>query len=525
MNARQRLTTAWWFVLLVAVPAFGQEGPPSKPAETAAAATQAGEKTDETPVVTRHAITVDGERLAYTATAGKIPLIDTSGKRLASMFFVAYTRENSGDERRPVTFAFNGGPGASAMWLHLGVGPKTVLLPEQGTALPHDSTLVDNPHTWLPFTDLVFVDPVGAGYSRAAEGVDESQFYDAVRDIDAAAAFVRRYLTRHDRWRSPKIILGESYGTTRAAALVNRLQESEGIDPVGAILISSVLDFQTIAYDDANVLSYVLALPAYAATAWYHRRLPGELPQLLREAERWALQDYLVGLTQGATLPAAQRTRLIEQLARFTAMERDDLEARGLRVSPSRFGRQVLGTDAPRVGRFDSRVTAAAAATRGRDGETDPSFFLVTGPWLEALVPYLREDLGYRSDLRYEYLSREANRSWKWRPPGAQGYLYVADELAEAMSRDPRLRVFAAAGVYDLATPYLAQRFALDQMALDPELRKHLQFETYTAGHQIYTDPESAKRLRDDVAAFVRCAAMQECASVSSRGNAEGSSH
>ncbi len=511
MNVRKFLATVWWIALLVVLPVAAQDAQPSQPAETPTTATPSRAQADDPPVVTRHAITIDGERLAYTATAGTIPLIDTSGKRLASMFFVAYSLEDPSQTRRPVTFAFNGGPGASSMWLHLGLGPNTVPLPEQGTALPRDSTLVDNTYTWLPFTDLVFVDPVGAGYSRAAEGVDESQFYDAVRDIDAAAAFVRRYLTRYDRWRAPKIILGESYGTTRAAALVNRLQESEGIDPVGAILISSVLDFHTIAFDDASVLPYVLALPSYAATAWYHRRLDGDLPQVLREAERWAMQDYLVGLSQGASLPDAQREQLIARLADFTALERDELAQHGLRVSPARFGRLVLGADAPRVGRFDSRVTTAGAARGRGDSDNDPSFFLVTGPWLEALVPYLRENLNYRSDLRYEYLSRTANRSWKWRPPGAQGYLYVADELAEAMGRDPRLRVFAAAGIYDLATPYLTQKYALDQMALDPTLRAHLRFETYTAGHQIYTDPDSAKQLRDDVEGFVRCAASPPC--------------
>lgn len=494
---------AWLLALALALPALAQE-PAARPAPAAQASIDA-------PVVTRHAITLAGERLDYTASAGTIPLIDPSDKLLARMFYVAYSVADARDGRRPVTFAFNGGPGASSMWLHLGVGPKTVPLPEQGTALPHDSTLVDNPHTWLSFTDLVFVDPVGAGYSRAAHGVDESQFYDTVRDIDAAAAFVRRWLTRHGRWGAPKFILGESYGTTRAAALVNRLQDAEGIDPAGAILISSVLDFHTIAYDDANVLPYVLALPAYAATAWYHRRLAGELAQVLRDAERWAMQEYLVGLSQGASLPQTQRERLIERLAHFTTLERAELEQRGLRVNPSRFGRLVLGPDAPRAGRFDSRVTTASASRPSRDGDTDPSFFLVTGPWLEALVPYLRQDLNYPSELRYEYLSREANRSWKWRPPGAQGYLYVADELAEAMARDPRLRVFAAAGIYDLATPYLAQKYALDQMAIDPALREHLRFKTYRAGHQIYTDPESAMRLRDDVEGFVRCAATRVC--------------
>jgi len=505
MARLHRWIGTWLLVLCVALPVQAQE-------PAARASSPAGETAVEAPVVTRHSITVDGQRLDYSASAGTIPLIDQSGKLLAKMFYVAYTVADAPGTRRPLTFAFNGGPGASSMWLHMGVGPKTVPLPDQGTSLPRGSVLEDNPHTWLGFTDLVFVDPVGAGYSRAAEGVDASQFYDAVRDIDAAAAFVRRWITRHDRWGAPKFILGESYGTTRAAALVNRLQEAEGIDPAGVMLISSVLDFQTIAYDDANVLPYALVLPSYAATAWYHERLEGNLPEVLEEAEHWAMHDYLVGLSQGASLSLAARERLIARLMHFTALEREDLTQRWLRVEPLRFGRRVLGTTGPRVGRFDSRVTSANAARTSRTDDGDPSFFLVTGPWLEALVPYLREDLRYPSELRYEYLSREANRSWKFRPPGAQGYLYVADELAQAMARDPRLRVFAAAGIYDLATPYLAQKYSLDQMPLDPAVRARLRFVTYPAGHQIYTEPASAKQLKNDVEQFVRCAVDGVCA-------------
>jgi len=495
-------------------PGVAQE--PARPAapeaasSAAVAVTERSPAEDAAPVVTRHQISVADQPLDYTATAGTIPLIDDAGKLLARIFFVAYVKEDgAADPHRPITFAFNGGPGASSLWLHLGVGPKHVALPEDGTALPPATVLTDNPATWLPFTDLVFIDPVGSGYSRAAEGVDAQQFYEVVRDIDAAAAFVRRYLTRHDRWLSPKFIVGESYGTTRAAALVNRLQQANGINMNGVMLISSVLDFQTIAFEAQNVLPYALALPSYAASAWYHGTRSGDLAAVLREAEHWAMTDYLLALNKGDAISSEEQERIAEQLVDYTGLTREFVLERRLRVGPLGFGKHFLRADGRMLGRFDARVTAGDPDT-DRTGDADPSFFLVTGPWVEALNHHLRETLQYRSDLRYEYLSREANRSWKWRS-GGQGYLYVADELAEAMARDPRLRVFAAAGYYDLATPYYAQRYTFDHMQLDSKLRSHLTFVAYRSGHMIYTDPAAAMKLRNDVEQFVRCAAEQMC--------------
>jgi carboxypeptidase C (cathepsin A) len=469
------------------------------------------------PAVTRHVISVQGQRLAYTATAGTMPLADEAGKLQASIFYVAYAKQRSGSEApRPITFAFNGGPGASSMWLHLGVGPKRVDLPNDGTQLPASTVLSDNEATWLTFTDLVFVDPVGAGYSRAAEGVDAEQFYEVVRDIQVAAGFIRRYLTQNQRWLSPKFIAGESYGTTRAAALANWLQENAGIDVNGVMLISSVLDFHTIAFEPPYDLPYVLALPSYAATAAYHGKLEGSATDLVREAHRWAVTEYLPALAQGATLPQAERARIAQRLAYYTGIDQDELLRRGLRIGPLGFGRQLLESSQRIVGRFDSRVSAAVSSAGGQNAGWDPSFFLVTGPLLEALNHYLREALQYRTDLRYEPLSREANRSWKWRPAGAQGFLYVSDELAQAMVRDPRLRVFAAAGYYDLATPYAAQKYTFDHMELPRALRRNLTFAAYPSGHQIYTHPGAAAQLRADVEQFVGCALDAACSEATS---------
>jgi carboxypeptidase C (cathepsin A) len=509
MSASYRLLLVLALTLLAAVHAYPADIADERPpASSQSEAPSSGGAQDL--AVTQHVLNVRGERVAYTATAGFLPLTEESGKPLAKIFFVAYTRDDGAKHNRPVTFAFNGGPGASSLWLHLGVGPRRVLLPAQGTQLPDSTALTDNDATWLTFTDLVFVDPVGTGYSRAAEGVDAKQFYEVERDIQAASAFMRRYLTRYQRWLSPKFVVGESYGTTRAAALAKRLQDSESLNLTGVMLVSSVLDFQTIAFDEQNVLPYVLALPSYAATTWYHGKRTGQVADTVRDAWQWAMTDYLVTLSRGDAAPESERARVAERIAQYTGLERDEVLRRRLRVGPMTFGRQLLRSSGRIVGRFDSRVTAAADASRGSGADFDPSFFIVTGPLVEALYDYLRTDLQFRSELRYEPLSREANRSWRWGIAG-QGYLYVNDELAEAMTRDPRLRVFAAAGYYDLATPYAAQRYAFDHMPLEPALRSNLTFIGYPSGHMIYTDPSMAEQLRADVEAFVRCAVDREC--------------
>jgi len=479
-----------------------------KPAEAAGSPAKA--QVTAQPVITEHAVTVNGQRIEYTATAGMMPITDDSGKLQANIFYVAYVRKTAPTETpRPVTFAFNGGPGASSMWLHLGIGPKRVNFMQQGTAPPAQPGLLDNEASWLDFTDLVFVDPIGTGFSRSAEGVDPKQFYELRNDVQVAGSFIRRYLTRYQLWLSPKFVLGESYGTTRAAALVNRLQDVAGIDVRGVILVSSALDFQTFTFDPANDIAYALVLPSYAASAWYHdqrrgRQPRGDLAGMLAEVEQWATGDYLVALAKGDAIERAERTRIAGELARYTGLPQAEIERNRLRISPQQLGRKLLRNERLILGRFDSRVTAAAVGASDNP-ESDPAFVLVTGPLVQALNDYLQRELQYRTDLRYEFLSREANRSWKW-SSGGQGYVYVSDELADAMSRDDRLHVFAAAGVFDLATPYLAQRYTFEHMGLPTQLRSHLTFETYPTGHQIYTDPASARKLKSDVESFMSCA-------------------
>ncbi|HTR35772.1 MAG TPA: hypothetical protein VMH80_07725 [Bryobacteraceae bacterium] len=455
----------------------------------------------EQPMVTHHSIRIDGTSLDYAATAGFLPLRDDSGKLQANMFFVAYTKEGETNRSsRPITFAFNGGPGASSMWLHLGaLGPKRVALPANGMKLPETNRLVENDETWLDFGDLVFVDPIGTGYSRAAMGVDAKQFYTLPKDIDVAARFIRTYVTQYERWLSPKFIAGESYGTTRAAALANRLQSMAGLDLNGVILLSSALSFQAFSYDGGNDIAYALAVPTFAAAASYHKKAFTDQAAV----EQWVLHDYLPALAKGDALAQDARERTIEKMAAYTGLSTNYIETSGLRVNAAGFVKELLRGEGHILGYMDSRVVGEDVIPRGEYAHFDPAFFLATGPFVSTLNDYVRHELNFQTDLPYEYLSSEVNGSWKWIEHG-QGYVYVADDLAEAMTRDEHFRVFAGAGEYDLTTPWFGQKYVFDHMGLDPSRRANLTFRVYPAGHQMYTDPVSLKKLHDDVAAFVR---------------------
>jgi carboxypeptidase C (cathepsin A) len=454
----------------------------------------------EPPVVTDHALKVDGKILNYTVMAGYLPLKNEAGKPQADIFFIAYTRDGvDSPAERPITFAFNGGPGASSMWLHLGgLGPKRVVLADDGLALPATYRLVDNDQTWLGFTDLVFVDPIGTGYSRTVPGVNAEQFYNVPKDVDVASRFIREYATKYKRWLSPKYVVGESYGTTRAAALANHLQTADGLNLTGVILLSSALSFQTFSYDDGNDIAFALAVPTFAAAATYHKKATADL----KEAEKWALGDYLMALAKGDTLTKSEEWDVTDQMAKYTGLSTNYIATSQLRVSAARFAKELLRSEGRTIGFMDSRVAGVDVTPRGEYPHFDPSFFLTTGPFVATLNDYVRRDLGFQTNIPYDFLSQKVNAAWKWVEHG-QGYAYVADDLAEAMTRDTHLRVFAAAGRYDLTTPYLSQRYTFDHMGLNPSLRHHLTFKVYPTGHQIYTDPEAAKQLRADIAAFV----------------------
>ncbi|HVG07211.1 MAG TPA: peptidase S10 [Thermoanaerobaculia bacterium] len=457
---------------------------------------------------TRHTITLDGQKIAYTATAGNLVLKDDEGKPKASVFFVAYTRDGVKDPaERPVTFSFNGGPGAASLWVHLGAfGPKRVERTDEGMGLPPPGRLIDNEYSILDLTDLVFIDPVSTGFSRPAPGEDPKQFHGVRQDIEWVAEFVRLWVTRNERWASPKLVAGESYGTTRAAGLAEHLNDRYGMMLNGVVLISSVLNWQNQEFNVGNDMAYILILPTYAAAAWYHKKLPpelsGDLRKTLDEVEAFALGDYASALMQGDRLPAERRREIAARLARYTGLSQDYVERTNLRVEIFRFTKELLRGQGKTIGRLDSRFTGSDLDTAGEYPEFDPSSASLDGPYAAAINDYLRRELGVKEDLIYERLSRKV---WPWSWEGFENrYVNLAEPLRQAMTRNPDLKVLFTCGYYDLATPYFDSVFTADHLGLPESLRGNVRIAYFEAGHMMYIREADHAKLKKDIAAFLK---------------------
>ncbi len=466
---------------------------------------------------TSHMIVINGEAITYTATAGRLVLKaedEKEGEKAkASIFFVAYTRDPGPgiDEAayaagRPITFSFNGGPGSSSVWLHLGLlGPRRVVLEEDGRPLPPPYRLVDNTFSLLDKTDLVFIDPVTTGFSRAVPGEADKQFHGFKADIESVGDFIRLYISRNHRWASPRYLIGESYGTTRAAGLSGYLQDRHGVYLNGIMLVSVVLNFMTVRFAPGNDLPYLLFLPTYAATAHYHGRLgpdaPADLPALLAEVEAFAMNEYALALLRGDALPAEERASIAARLARYTGLSADYIERTNLRIDIHRFVKELLRDRRRTVGRLDSRYTGIDRDAAGEHHEFDPSYALIQGPYTGLLNDYVRRELRFESDLPYEILSDRVH-PWSF-GEHQNSYVNVGETLRQAMSMNPHLRVFVANGYYDLATPYLATRYTFDHLELDESLRGNVSLAHYEAGHMMYIHDPSLAQLRNDLAAFL----------------------
>jgi carboxypeptidase C (cathepsin A) len=460
---------------------------------------------------TKHAITLNGTKLAYTATAGTLLLKEEDGKVKAGVFFVAYTKDGVTDIRkRPLTFAFNGGPGSSSVWLHLGAfGPKRVLMTDKGEPPPPPYRLIENDLTLLDQTDLVFIDPVSTGYSRAAPGESTKQFHGVQEDIKSVGEFIRLYTTRFERWPSPKFLAGESYGTTRAAGLAPHLQDQLGMNLNGIILVSAILNFQTARFDDGNDLPYILFLPTYTATAWYHKKLSaelqGDLRRTLREAENFALNEYAAALLKGDRLSSEEMRMVAGRLARYTALPEDYLLRSKLRVPIYRFTKQLLLKEGLTTGRYDSRYTGTNRDGGSESPEYDPSYAAVQGAYTATLNNYLRTELKYDTELPYEILT---GRVQPWDFGGAKNrYVNMSAGLCQAMTKNKHLRVFVANGYYDLATPYFAAEHTFHHLGLEPALTGNVNMGYYEAGHMMYVRRESHRKLREDLRKFYRACA------------------
>jgi carboxypeptidase C (cathepsin A) len=460
------------------------------------AARPASEPQDDL-VSTEHEITVDGTPLPYTVTAGRIVLRaeqpgDEFGiKATAEVFIVAYTARGVDPARRPVTFAFNGGPGSSSVWLHLGLlGPRRVLMGDAGALAPPPYGLGDNPQTLLRHSDLVFIDPVSTGYSRAVAGGKAADFHGFAGDLDSVAEVIRLWTTRNDRWMSPKYLCGESYGTTRAAALSRQLQDRYALYLNGLMLVSCYLDSTTASFDPGNDGGYAHYLPTYAAIAHYHGRHPGRpLSEVLADAEAYAGRDYLWVLDRGARLSPDERAAAVTAVAGLTGLSEDYVDRVNLRPEHVRFFTELLRDERRVVGRLDGRFTGWEADYAREQFENDPSMDAIGGPYAAALNHYVRGELEYHSDLPYEVLTGAVN---PWSLKEFEGRnVYVADKLAAAMRANPYMRVHVGCGYYDGATPYYAVEHTFAHLDIPPELAANIEFSYYESGHMMYVHEPS----------------------------------
>lgn len=461
----------------------------------------------EEVIETDNKVVIDGQEIKYKAYAGTLPLKDKDNKPKGSIFFVAYFKEGvENPSTRPITYCFNGGPGCSSVFLHMGAfGPRRIEFNEQGKSTP-PYEIKNNDLSILDLTDLVFIDPISTGFSRTVQGEDPKQFHGVDEDIGVFAEFIRYFSSRYGRWDSPKYIAGESYGTTRAAGLAYKLHEDEFIYLNGVVLISSILNYQTIRdLNESNDLPYILFLPSYTAAAWYHHRLKPELQNDLHEsiakAEEFAMNEYATALLKGDLLTLAEKKEIAKKLSDFTGLSEEYLLNSNLRVMNYKFTKELLRKDFRSIGRFDARFIGVESNQCAQYSENDPSFEVLAGAFSGALNQYLISNLKWNKYDSYTLIADVGN----WNYGKAQNtYLNTGKDLRDVMNKNPDLKVFVASGAYDLATPYFATDYTFNHLGLDPSLRSNVTQQYYEAGHMMYIHHPSLVKLKKDLKAFYK---------------------
>ena len=465
--------------------------------------------------VTKHSVVIGGKTINYTATAGALILMNEKDEPVALFGYTAYTKDDDTNNKRPVTFSYNGGPGSSSYWLHIGViGPKKIIVNDPEYNPPPPYKFEDNTNSILDVTDIVMIDPVGTGLSHAVAKAKNKDFWGVDQDIKSISNFIKQYVTDNNRWNSPKFLLGESYGTMRSAGVVDYLQENLGMVMNGVILVSSVLDLRTLTFQQYDDLSYILHLPTYAATAWYHNKIsnkPENLESFLKDAEAFAEGEYASALMKGDRLTDAEKDIVLTKLAGFTGLGKEYLLRANLRVNEPRFTQELLRSEHMIVGRLDSRYKGINQNLLGEKANDDPQSSAISPAFTTAFLSYYYGEL--KMDRKYNYHTSAYSAegfAWDWKhkksggsDPTDPSTPNTAIDLVDAMSHNPSLKILVLNGYYDLATPFYATEYTFDHLGLDKKLKPNIQLKYYPAGHMMYINSSAANTFKKDVAGFI----------------------
>ncbi|MGE5106595.1 MAG: S10 family peptidase [Sphingobacteriales bacterium] len=465
--------------------------------------------------VTKHSIKIDNKLISYTATVGTLILKNEKDEPIASFGYTAYTKDGETDmTKRPVTFSYNGGPGSSSIWLHMGVmGPRRVVVNDPSPNGPAPYRLEDNNYSILDVSDVVMMDPVGTGLSRAVGKSKNSDFWGVDQDIKSVSQFIRNYVNDNERWNSPKYLLGESYGTFRSAGVADYLQESFGISVNGVVLVSNVLDIRTLSFNPGDDLPYVVNLPTYAATSWYHNKVankPANLDAFLKEVRAFASGEYAEALIKGDQLGADERDKILNKLVTYTGLSKDYWDKANLRVLQPQYSQELLRNSGVQVGRLDSRYKGIAQDLLSEYAFTDPQSEDISPAFISAFMNYYTTELKVSKEKSYTTGAYSfPDFKWDWKHQRSNGLFGDAaspntgPDLLNAMSNNPKMKILVLNGVFDLATPFAGTEYTFDHMGLDKKIKSNITMKYYEAGHMMYIHNESAAKFKKDVAEFI----------------------